>query len=576
MAKPKRQRIAPTEQWEQLELLFTSPQQRQYELIRPVVLFGEPAAERARATSTPQRTVARHAQQFLAHGMASLFATPPPPPTPRLPPALRDAVIALHAEHRSLHFREIARICYVRFGRRPSVKTIKRILAEAPPMVGERRYPRFHEIDDPVTRRIAIIRLHAEGWNAKSIADYLHTSRVTVHTTLKRWVEEGFRGLRNKSSAPHRPQRKVDFAAMLAVRRLGHNPRIGAWRVHAALRRMGIKLSPATVGRMLALNRDLYQGPRPKRCPRAKKAMPFRASYRHQFWTVDIRYLDMHQLGGGMIYVIAIMENYSRAILASALSRRQDTTAFLRVFHAAIEMHGSPDGLVSDSGAVFQSKKALAIYAQLGIAKHAIAKGQPWQSYIETTFAIQQRLVDYEFEQATTWDAVQAVHDRWMAEYNHQLHWAHRMRDDGRETPAEVLDWMYGQVWEPAALHVVFHATRFTRRLDASGYVRFRYWRLYAEPGWARRPVAVWLHKEELTIVIDATEVAHYTVEYAPDGKQFRDVTHPQIYDSQYRSPQLPLWQFGDTEWLKILHLPRYGRKRRPQPDVIQAQLFVV
>lgn len=258
-----------------------------------------------------------------------------------------------------------------------------------------------------------------------------------------------------------------------------------------------------------------------------------------------------------MIYVIAIMENYSRAILASAISRRQDTTAFLRVLHAAIEMHGSPDGLVSDSGAVFQSKKALAIYAQLGIAKHAIEKGQPWQSYIETTFAIQQRLVDYDFEHATTWDALQAVHDRWMGEYNHQLHWAHRMRDDGRETPAEVLAWTYGQVWEPAALQLVFHATRFTRRLDASGYVRFRYWRLYAEPGLARRPVAVWLHKEELTIVVDATELAHYTVEYAPDGKQFRDVTHPQVYDTQYRSLQLPLWQFGDTEWLKILHLPR-------------------
>jgi hypothetical protein len=82
-------------------------------------------------------------------------------------------VVALKAEHRALHFREIANICYVRFGRCPRVKTIKRILAEAPSVVVERRYPRFHEIDDPVTRRIAIIRLHAEGWNAKLIAAYL-------------------------------------------------------------------------------------------------------------------------------------------------------------------------------------------------------------------------------------------------------------------------------------------------------------------------------------------------------------------------------------------------------------------
>ncbi len=108
------------------------------------------------------------------------------------------------------------------------------------------------------------------------------------------------------------------------------------------------------------------------------------------------------------------------------------------------------------------------------------------------------------------------------------------------------------------------YKSRFTRRLDASGYLRFRYWQLCAEPGLARRPVAVWLQKEALTIVVDATELAHYTVKYAPDGKQFRDVTQPQINDTQYRSPQLPLWQFGDADWLRIIHLPRYTRKRRP------------
>ena len=60
--------------------------------------------------------------------------------------------------------------------------------------------------------------------------------------------------------------------------------------------------------------------------PRAKQPMPFRGSYRHQYWSVDIRYLD-HELGGGNIYVITILENYSRAVLASAISRTQDLTA---------------------------------------------------------------------------------------------------------------------------------------------------------------------------------------------------------------------------------------------------------
>ena len=56
---------------------------------------------------------------------------------------------------------------------------------------------------------------------------------------------------------------------------------------------------------------------------------------------MDIRYLD-HQLGGGNIYSITILENYSRAVLASAISRTQDLTANLMVLFIAIRMHGFP------------------------------------------------------------------------------------------------------------------------------------------------------------------------------------------------------------------------------------------
>jgi transposase len=195
MAKPKRQRIEPTHQWEQLELLFTSPEQRTYELIRPVVLFGVPPQERAKETGAAERTLYRHVQRFAQHGMRSLFATERTAPPLRVPDTIRETVAALKVEHPGLHFREIATICYVRFGRKLSHKTVKRILAETPPPAHvARRYPRFHEIADPTTRRIAIIRLHAEGWNTKTIAGYLQCSRKTVHGTLKLWVEEGFRG----------------------------------------------------------------------------------------------------------------------------------------------------------------------------------------------------------------------------------------------------------------------------------------------------------------------------------------------------------------------------------------------
>ena len=57
---PKSERIAPTDDWKQLQLRFKWPDQQHYELIRPVVLFGQPADERALETGEPVRTIYRH------------------------------------------------------------------------------------------------------------------------------------------------------------------------------------------------------------------------------------------------------------------------------------------------------------------------------------------------------------------------------------------------------------------------------------------------------------------------------------------------------------------------------------
>jgi hypothetical protein len=40
------------------------------------------------------------------------------------------------------------------------------------------------------------------------------------------------------------------------------------------------------------------------------------------------------------------------------------------------------------------------VYESLGIVKHEIESGRPWQSYIETTFNIHRRMADFHFAQA--------------------------------------------------------------------------------------------------------------------------------------------------------------------------------
>ena len=282
--RPQRQ---PTADWEQLRLLVTSPAQETYEILRPIVLFGQPTSDRAQETGVPERTLRRTVARFETTGMRSLFDVDPPLPTSDrrlLPLGIRRAIAELKADYPAFGPFEIARICHHRFDRRVSYHTVQQVLASEPlPIHRPRRFPQYHDIPDPISRRKAIVDLSLEGWSTKSIAGYFATSRPTVYDTLRRWVAEGLPGLADRSRAPHRHARKVDLKAMVAVRRLQANPELGEFRIHAALQQLGIDLSPRTCGRILALHRELgAQHPSASSVPHEPRAMPFAAVRRHQ------------------------------------------------------------------------------------------------------------------------------------------------------------------------------------------------------------------------------------------------------------------------------------------------------
>lgn len=136
----------------------------------------------------------------------------------KLPPTIRRLIVDLKAEHPRLSLGEIASICYVGFGRRPSKHTVKRILEEEPmPLKMVRRFDPYHEIEEPMERRMAVVRLHSEGWAPKSIAGYLGMHKSTVYRVLKRWIEEGEQGLEDKSHGRPSGVRKVDLKAIEAI-----------------------------------------------------------------------------------------------------------------------------------------------------------------------------------------------------------------------------------------------------------------------------------------------------------------------------------------------------------------------
>src|SRR6266699_4665768 len=109
------------------------PEQTAYELLRPVVLFGDPAIQRAQETGEPRTSLERKADAFDEQGMVSFFASRPrkqPQETARsLPPDMRQLIVDLRVEMPSMSIREIAEICDTRFQRRPSHHSIKTVLA---------------------------------------------------------------------------------------------------------------------------------------------------------------------------------------------------------------------------------------------------------------------------------------------------------------------------------------------------------------------------------------------------------------------------------------------------------------
>ena len=162
--------VEPTHEWEQLVPLFEWPEQENYEVIRPLVLFGEPVAQRAEETGVSERTLYRRIEGFEHEGMDSLFGTEKAR-RKRLPPATRRLIVDLKAEYPAFNTNEIANIVYVVFGRRPDVRTVRKVLdEEAWPLKLARDYPRYQEIEKPKERRMAIVKLHAQGWSVKAIA----------------------------------------------------------------------------------------------------------------------------------------------------------------------------------------------------------------------------------------------------------------------------------------------------------------------------------------------------------------------------------------------------------------------
>ena len=180
--------MSAAEDFDQIRMQFIDPLQHDYEVVRPIVLFGETAAERSRQTGIDRTVIGDKARRFVTDGMIGLRdgrTQPRPTDGPIYPEAIAGYIIYLKQRYPPIHLREIERILLRKFGYKTNHHTLKRFLEPyETPIQLELDLTTFSSFADAYQARWTVVRMHSEGWNKKSIADCLKLSRSHVYTIL--------------------------------------------------------------------------------------------------------------------------------------------------------------------------------------------------------------------------------------------------------------------------------------------------------------------------------------------------------------------------------------------------------
>ena len=84
----------------------------------------------------------------------------------------------------------------------------------------------------------------------------------------------------------------------------------------------------------------------------------------NQVWCTDITYIRMNR---GFLYLVAVMDWYSRKVLSWRISNTMDTDFCIEALEEAIENHGAPEIFNTDQGSQFTSQRFTSVLKAHGI-----------------------------------------------------------------------------------------------------------------------------------------------------------------------------------------------------------------
>ena len=290
-------------------------------------------------------------------------------------------------------------------------------------------------------RRLIVARYRA-GWPAARIAEQLGVHRSTVHKWLRRWREEGERGLTDRSSRPHRSPARIPAQVENAIVELRVAARRGAVFLAGEL-----GLTPSTVGRVLrrlglprlcdidALTGEVIRG---RRHSDRRYEHPRPGDLLH----VDVKKLGRVPDGGGWRlhghrattahrhkktpigydYLHVAVDDHTRLAYVEAHPDERDPTAaaFLHRAVAWFRRHGvTVRRILTDNAMVYRhGSHWAAVCAAWQLKRRFIKPGQPWTNGKAERF---NRTLLTEFAYARPWTSNPqrtAALDTWVNHYN--------------------------------------------------------------------------------------------------------------------------------------------------------------
>ena len=214
-------------------------------------------------------------------------------------------------------------------------------------------------------------------------------------------------------------------------------PFYGVERMTAWLRQQGYAVNPKRVRRLLRLMglEALYPKPHLSKPGTGAQHYPYLLRGRsitevNDVWSTDITYIRLRQ---GFLYLVAVLDWYSRYVLAWELSNTLDTSFCLQALEAALRQ-GQPRIVNTDQGIQFTSHLYTRRLEQAGIQISWDGRGRALDNvFVERLWRSVKWEEVYLHDYQTAADAVSGL-DRYFQFYNHER--PHQALD--YRTPAQV------------------------------------------------------------------------------------------------------------------------------------------